>query len=131
MRFPLPAPVLQLVAIIGHRPSPTAGLQAVLKRGGCTVNLSLGSMPRTTKMRIMRIFLTKRMEPVSSFLHARAIDIYYSAASQPMQTLQLNTRLSNESWVRQPNCRVGAPTDIAGQLGDDDDEDPFADVSSS
>ncbi|KIP02523.1 hypothetical protein PHLGIDRAFT_130695 [Phlebiopsis gigantea 11061_1 CR5-6] len=32
-------------------------------------------------------------------------------SSQPMQTLQLNTRLSNESW-----------------LGDDDAEDPFADI---
>jgi len=47
-----------------------------------------------------------------------------------MQTLQLNTRLSNKSWVSYefPHPFLGL-THVFNQLGDDsDEEDPFAEV---
>ena len=49
-----------------------------------------------------------------------------------MQTLQLNTRLSNKSWVRPCIYNVNhILTKVSLQLGDEnsDEEDPFAEVS--
>lgn len=50
-----------------------------------------------------------------------------------MQTLQLNTRLSNKSWVRPFFICYMHTHRCFSQLGDDDidDEDPFAEVWSN
>ena len=49
-----------------------------------------------------------------------------------MQTLQLNTRLSNKSWVRLSleSAAAVCPDRCCYQLGDEDsdEEDPFAEV---
>ena len=57
--------------------------------------------------KIMRMFLGNRMRLVSlaggylSVLGACADSAFVAATEHPMQTLQLNTRLSSKSWVNQ------------------------------
>lgn len=72
-------------------------------------------------MRTTMIFLASQLARVSSYLDTRSTSMLNDIiktiipVAQPMQTLQLTTRLSNRSW-----------------FGDEDDEeDPFAEVSVS
>lgn len=58
-------------------------------------------------------------------------DLLLPAAEHVMQTLQLNTRLSNKSWVRTSlESTTTVCPDRLYQLGDEDsdEEDPFAEV---
>ena len=76
-----------------------------LRRKSCRIKPSSGNIRRTMK-RIMKMCLGNRMRPVSwlaecVYFGACQTDNFVAATELPMQTLQLNTRLSNKSGVNQ------------------------------
>ena len=76
------------------------------RRKSCKTKRSLGSIRRMMK-KIMRMYLGNRTRLVSwlaaTYLFWRHVKLIQlcSATEHPMQTLQLNTRLSSKSWVNQ------------------------------